>query len=156
MACLARLATFFESRLILIHVGERSEEKYQVIANHLETFIDRNLDFEIIFEPGDPVNVILEAIEKKNIDLIILGALQRERFLQFYIGSIARKISFPIYLHLFYIFKFNKEHIFELLLNISQFPQMPVKNSNLHNCEGGSRALLWRRAGAHARLWSPR
>ena len=89
----ARLAIYFKTKLILIHVGEPSEEKSSIIESHLKPFTDRELNYEIIFEPGDPVTVILQAINNINIDLILLGALQREKFLQFYLGSIARKIT---------------------------------------------------------------
>ena len=47
----------------------------------------------MVFETGDPVNVILSTTEEKKIDLLILGALQRENFLKYYVGSIARKIT---------------------------------------------------------------
>ncbi len=89
----ARLAVFFQSKLILIHVGEGDASKLEVIETHLGAFSDRELDYEVLFEPGDPVNVILETVFRKNIDLLILGALQREKLIQFYIGSIARKIT---------------------------------------------------------------
>lgn len=89
----ARLANFFNSKLILIHVGEASSEKEEAFKNFLSPFIDENLDFEIVFQPGDPVEVILNVTEKKNVDLLILGALQRENFLKYYLGSIARKIT---------------------------------------------------------------
>jgi len=89
----ARLAIFFNSKLVLIHVGERSIDKKDTIESHLKPFIDRDIDYEIIFEPGDPVHVILASVDRNNIDLLLLGAMQREKFLQFYIGSIARKIT---------------------------------------------------------------
>ena len=37
--------------------------------------------------------MILSASEEKKIDLLILGAVQRERFVKYYVGSIARKIT---------------------------------------------------------------
>ena len=89
----ARLSRFFGSKLVLIHVGNRSEEKEEKINLILNPFISEGLDFELIFKPGEPVTVILECIEEKKVDLIILGALQRENFLKYYIGSIARKIT---------------------------------------------------------------
>ena len=49
--------------------------------------------FEIIFKPGDPVSAILSAAKENSIDLLILGALKRENFLKYYVGSIARKIT---------------------------------------------------------------
>ena len=46
-----------------------------------------------MFKAGDPVDVILSVSEEKKIDLLILGALKRENFLKYYVGSIARKIT---------------------------------------------------------------
>ncbi|MBT8274173.1 MAG: universal stress protein [Bacteroidia bacterium] len=89
----ARLALFFKSKLILIHVGDHSEEKESVFHDHLVPFIEKNLNFSIVFQSGDPVKTILSACDKNNIDLLILGALKRESFYKYYVGSIARKIT---------------------------------------------------------------
>ena len=48
---------------------------------------------KVVFSPGEPVGAILESVKQNGIDLLILGALQRENFLKYYIGSIARKIT---------------------------------------------------------------
>ncbi|NND63056.1 MAG: universal stress protein [Flavobacteriaceae bacterium] len=89
----ARLSLFFGSKLLLIHVGDASEEKKQAIVEILAPFQTQNIDYEIIFKPGEPVEVILNAVIKEKIDLLILGALQRENILTYYVGSIARKIT---------------------------------------------------------------
>lgn len=89
----ARLSLIFGSKLILIHVGEKSSEKIKKIEALLEPFIIEGLAFEIIFKVGDPVDVILSITKELDVDLLILGALQRENFLNYYVGSIARKIT---------------------------------------------------------------
>jgi len=89
----ARLALFLESRLVLIHVGESSDDKSTVFSSLLSSFKDKGLDFEVTFKSGDPVEVILSITEEKKIDLLIIGALKKEKFLKYYIGSIARKIT---------------------------------------------------------------
>ncbi|TNJ47105.1 universal stress protein [Tamlana fucoidanivorans] len=89
----ARLSVFFESKLFLIHVGETSDEKLNALRSILQSFEKDNLDYEVVFKAGDPVDVILSAAEDKKIDLLILGAVQREHFVKYYIGSIARKIT---------------------------------------------------------------
>lgn len=89
----ARLSQMLKTRLVLIHVGDKSSEKQAKFNAILEPFLNDNLDVEIVFKPGDPVNVILSTSEEKHIDLLILGALQRENFLKYYVGSIARKIT---------------------------------------------------------------
>ncbi|MDP5157388.1 MAG: universal stress protein [Flaviramulus sp.] len=89
----ARLAVFFNSKLFLIHVGEASTDKKTMLKLILKSFEKDNLNFEVVFKTGKPVDVILSTSEEKNIDLLILGALKREGFLKYYVGSIARKIT---------------------------------------------------------------
>ncbi|WP_298901176.1 universal stress protein [uncultured Psychroserpens sp.] len=89
----ARLSLLFESTLVLIHVGELSEEKEQQLLDILQPFIDQNLNYEMVFKTGDPVDVILSISEEKKVDLLILGALQKENLVQYYLGTIARKIT---------------------------------------------------------------
>jgi len=89
----ARLAVFFKSKLFLIHVGDASEEKINMLKVILKSFEKDKLDYEVVFKKGDPVDVILSVSEEKKIDLLILGAVQREQFVKYYVGSIARKIT---------------------------------------------------------------
>ncbi|WP_424004447.1 universal stress protein [Maribacter sp. IgM3_T14_3] len=48
---------------------------------------------EVIWKEGNPETVITKACIELNIDLLILGALQHENKFQFYVGSIARKLT---------------------------------------------------------------
>ena len=89
----ARFALCFSSKLVLIHVGEASEEKTSIFLRFLSPFKSKGLEFELLFQPGDPVDVILSSTKEKNIDLLIIGALKKENFLKYYLGSIARKIT---------------------------------------------------------------
>lgn len=93
---------FFGSKLLLIHVGDvpahqattgGAEEKRAKFEMILQPFIVDGLNAEIVFQPGNPVEAILEAVSNNSIDLLILGAVQRENFLKYYVGSIARKIT---------------------------------------------------------------
>ncbi|RIA11095.1 nucleotide-binding universal stress UspA family protein [Flavobacteriaceae bacterium MAR_2010_72] len=89
----ARLSLFFKSELVLIHVGEPSITKEIQIQEILAPFSDKQLSYKLVFANGNPVDAILSTAERLNIDLLILGALQRENFLKYYLGSIARKIT---------------------------------------------------------------
>lgn len=89
----ARLSVFFNSKLYLIHVGEASDDKISMLKIFLKSFEKDKLNFEVVFKTGNPVDVILSVTNQKKIDLLILGALQREQFLKYYVGSIARKIT---------------------------------------------------------------
>ena len=47
----------------------------------------------MLWEEGGPIPTILKVCEKNKIDLLLLGAVQRENVLRFYVGSIAREIT---------------------------------------------------------------
>ena len=89
----ARLALFFDAKLVLIHVGEQSKDKENTFKTFLKPFIGKQLIYDVVFKAGNPVEVILSAVNENKIDLLILGALKRETFFKYYIGSIARKIT---------------------------------------------------------------
>jgi len=89
----ARLALFFDAKLVLIHVGKKSKDKENTFKTFLKPFIGKQLIYDVVFKAGNPVEVILSAVNENKIDLLILGALKRETFFKYYIGSIARKIT---------------------------------------------------------------
>ncbi|MGC6526392.1 MAG: universal stress protein [Flavobacteriaceae bacterium] len=89
----SRLALIMDSELVLVHVGEENEEKKATIDDHLASFSERKLKYSVLFLPGAPVDIILSAIKNYDIDLMILGALKRETFFKYYLGSIAREIT---------------------------------------------------------------
>lgn len=89
----ARLAVFMNSELVLVHVGVEEKQKKEMIEKHLISFGNKGLRYRIVFLPGNPVEIILSAIDKYNIDLMVLGALKRENFFKYYLGSIARQIT---------------------------------------------------------------
>lgn len=88
-----RLANMFNAELVGVHVGEKTEEKEKNIQAILqETDILKN-KFTTIWQNGNPVDIILNTCKKQQIDLLILGALQKENLYRYYVGSIARKIT---------------------------------------------------------------
>lgn len=89
----ARLCLYFNTKLVVIHVGEHTDEKHRAFETILDVFSEEGLESELVFTPGDPVEVILRATSILRIDLLIVGALQRENVVNYYLGSIARKIT---------------------------------------------------------------
>ena len=89
----ARFSCMFGAKLSLIHVGERSDEKIKIIDQYIGNCGQSQLSYEIIFNVGEPVEVILETVKEHKIDLLLLGALKQEKFVKFYLGSIARKLT---------------------------------------------------------------
>ncbi|WP_405208943.1 universal stress protein [Aquimarina sp. LLG6339-5] len=88
-----RVVDFFDSNLILVHVGTRTKEKETTIKELIAGFSEDTEKVKIIWQEGNPVDVIIKTAKQNKSDLIMLGATPREDFLKFYIGSIARKIT---------------------------------------------------------------
>lgn len=107
----ARLSRMFKAKLVVIHVGEASPKKRQQFDTILSSFVEEGLEVDYIFMPGKPVDVILHATEALKIDLLIIGALQRENVLNYYIGSIARKISRSVKCHILLLIKPSVERV---------------------------------------------
>jgi hypothetical protein len=88
-----RLAGFMEARVILVHVGNKTKEKEATINSYLDVFSSIKKRVTILWKSGDPVHAILSSCLETTADLLILGALQRENIVKYYLGSIARKIA---------------------------------------------------------------
>lgn len=81
------------SKLVLIHVGEKTKEKEKKLNDILfNTGIEEKKP-KIIWAVGDTVDTILKLCKLNIVDLLILGALEKENIIKFYLGSIARTIS---------------------------------------------------------------
>jgi nucleotide-binding universal stress UspA family protein len=88
-----RLAATFGARLVLIHVGERTEAKEALLR---QTMAKAGLDdpeIPVVWREGDPVSRLLETCKDNTVDLLILGARRRENMLRYYLGSVARGLS---------------------------------------------------------------
>ncbi|MFT7442560.1 MAG: nucleotide-binding universal stress UspA family protein [Maribacter sp.] len=88
-----RLANMFDAELVGVHVGEKTDQKVTDLNILLKEADTLKKGFKTIWQDGKPVDVILQTCTKENIDLLILGALQQENLLKYYVGSIARKIT---------------------------------------------------------------
>jgi nucleotide-binding universal stress UspA family protein len=88
----ARFATSFNAELFLIHVGKGKEGNGEKLSKLINECGIENNQVKILFEEGDPVEKILLACKQENIDLLVVGALKKEKLLKYYIGTIARKI----------------------------------------------------------------
>jgi nucleotide-binding universal stress UspA family protein len=88
-----RLANMFDAELVGVHVGEKTDQKITDLNALLKEADTLNKSFKVIWQKGKPVDVILQTCTNQNIDLLILGALQKENLFKYYVGSIARKIT---------------------------------------------------------------
>lgn len=87
-----RLSRLWQAELVLIHAGARqpgSEKRLREVMEQAGVDTDKT---QIIWESGPPAKAILAVCKKENIDLLIAGALHREKVIQYYLGSVARKL----------------------------------------------------------------
>lgn len=88
-----KLVTLFESELILIHVGLKTDELETKLAEILKSLeVDTSRTKVLWKEEGKPAKKILEACKEEKVDLLVAGALKQEGFLSYYLGSVGRKI----------------------------------------------------------------
>lgn len=87
-----RLKELFSAKLSVMHIGEKNPENQELLAELLKSSGIKIDDVVVIYEPGNPVNAIIKVCHERKIDLLIAGALQKEKFFNYYMGSIARTL----------------------------------------------------------------
>jgi nucleotide-binding universal stress UspA family protein len=88
-----RLADVLKAALILIHIGEKTSEKEQQLDELMNQIGIDDSHYRVIWMEGDTVETILKLCKLNMVDLLVLGALEKENVLKFYLGSIARSVS---------------------------------------------------------------
>ena len=88
-----RISNMFGAELVGVHVGDKTNDKEEKLQLLLTEAPKLKTPLQTIWQKGKPVDVILDTSIKENIDLLILGALQKENFYKYYVGSIARELT---------------------------------------------------------------
>jgi len=88
-----RLASFLKASLVFAHVGNKTTEKEKNFNLILKECPIVPSEIELLWKQGRPVSTLVSISKKMNIDLLLLGALKREKMVKFYLGSIAREIT---------------------------------------------------------------
>ena len=88
-----RISNMLDAQLIGVHVGKKSNKKEEELKKLLIDAPSLKRSLKTIWQEGKPVDVILDTISNEKIDLLILGALQKENLYKYYVGSIARKLT---------------------------------------------------------------
>ena len=83
----------FNADLIGVHVAEKDPEKEKIVQEIVAEAPSIKNSFNTIWQKGKPVDVILNTVKDQQIDLLILGALQKENIYKYYVGSIARELT---------------------------------------------------------------
>lgn len=84
--------TMFNCKLVLIHIGEKTTEKETKLAEYCNAIGLPQNSFTILWKTGDVVEQIMTTCKEQAVDLLLIGAMKKENMMQFYIGSIARKL----------------------------------------------------------------
>jgi nucleotide-binding universal stress UspA family protein len=87
-----RLQELFSSELLIIHVGTKSIENEAKLNSLIEEAGIKSGGSELVWAKGEPADVILKQSQSAGVDLLIMGALEKETFIKYYLGSIARKV----------------------------------------------------------------
>ncbi len=87
-----KIADACNAKLVLIHVGLKTKEKESILDNILFTAGIDVKKAKIIWTEGDEVDTILKICKLNIVDLLVVGALEKENLIKFYLGSIARTI----------------------------------------------------------------
>ncbi|MBU2995862.1 universal stress protein [Cellulophaga baltica] len=124
----SRIAKFFNAKLLLLHVGEKTAEKELQINTILNECSEDNVTIEVQWKQGNPIDVITKTCKTAAIDLLILGALQRENVYQFYVGSIARKLTRKVCCSVLLLIKPSAERIVcnNIVVNGLDEPDTPL------------------------------
>jgi nucleotide-binding universal stress UspA family protein len=88
-----RLARLHGARAIFIHVGKKTPEKQRQLAGFLNHYGFNDANSAVVWEQGQPVDSIIRVCKEHVVDLLIIGALQKENMLQYYMGSVSREVS---------------------------------------------------------------
>lgn len=86
-----QLAKKFNSKLVFIHIGEKAEGKKDELNKTIEKYAD-GVSFTIACRNGEPVETILQVCKENIVDLLVIGALEKETLLKYFFGSVARNI----------------------------------------------------------------
>ncbi len=87
-----RLKNLHNASLILIHIGQDTEEKRASLDALLDKYQVNREKITVIWKEGKPAKKIIQVCNQENVDLLIAGALKKENVFTYYLGSIARKI----------------------------------------------------------------
>src|SRR5690606_23637545 len=79
-------------RLSLVHAGARTRSKEKQLRAAMEAAGIPD-DATIFWEEGEPADAIIGAVRREDMDMVVAGALEKERPLRYYLGSVAHNLA---------------------------------------------------------------
>lgn len=88
-----RIAQLYSASVVVIHIGKKEAEDEERLEKLIVKSGLSRVKNRLIWMDGEPVETILRLCKLNVVDLLIIGALEKENLYKFYVGGIARKIS---------------------------------------------------------------
>jgi nucleotide-binding universal stress UspA family protein len=88
----SRLARACDAELLLMHVGKRNPADEARMAELIQAEDLAGVQVTVQWLSGAPARELMRSCRSANVDLLVTGALKRENIVQYYVGSVARKI----------------------------------------------------------------
>ncbi len=88
-----RLGIMLKSKVVLVHVGTKTNEKENEINAYCNEFPEFKQNITILWKEGKTEKVITDACIDNNADLLILGGTKRKKIKKYYLGPIAKKVA---------------------------------------------------------------
>ncbi|MFA7289632.1 MAG: universal stress protein [Melioribacteraceae bacterium] len=82
----------FASEVIFIHVGKKNESIERQLKELISEYGFNSSSINIVWDEGDPAKIINKKCKENDVDLLIAGALEKEKVIKYYLGSVARKL----------------------------------------------------------------
>jgi|WetSurMetagenome_2_1015567.scaffolds.fasta_scaffold333363_1 nucleotide-binding universal stress UspA family protein len=92
-----RLHDLFNSEVYFIHVGEKSKRNENKLQELISNAGFSNSSYELVWGKGDVSKSIIKICKEKCVDLLIAGALEKEKFVKYYFGSVARRLMREVF-----------------------------------------------------------
>jgi nucleotide-binding universal stress UspA family protein len=87
----SRLKELLRAELLLIHVGESTDDSRQKMSGLLDQ-TGLPIHTKIVWQKGKPAEAILRVCQQEKIDLLITGALKKENIVSYYLSTVARTL----------------------------------------------------------------
>lgn len=88
----SRLSQLWQSRLILVHAGSRVAEREKNLHDLMVKAGLSPNSVPVFWVDAPPARAIIRVCREQKVDLLIAGALKREKAIQYYLGTVARKL----------------------------------------------------------------
>ena len=93
IAEIRRLQMTYNAKVVFIHAGKKTSEKQRLLSGLLNQYGFSDAFSKVFWEQGSTTDVITRICKQEVVDLLVLGALQHENLMSYYIGTVSRDVA---------------------------------------------------------------